>query len=156
MQEKLLEVKNLRTYFHTFKGIVKAVDGISFSLGKGEILGIVGESGSGKSVTCFSVLKLIEEPGVVQADEIRFQGKDITLASEKDRKMTILLIPFMSCSAKLPIYALFTAAFFESHQALVMVGLYLIGILMGILVGFLFKHSLFKGNPVPFVMELAS
>ena len=84
MQEKLLEVKNLRTYFHTFKGIVKAVDGISFSLGKGEILGIVGESGSGKSVTCFSVLKLIEEPGVVQADEIRFQGKDITLASEKE------------------------------------------------------------------------
>ncbi len=79
-----------------------------------------------------------------------------TLASEKDRKMTILLIPFMSCSAKLPIYALFTAAFFESHQALVMVGLYLIGILMGILVGFLFKHSLFKGNPVPFVMELPS
>ena len=84
MQEKLLEVKNLRTYFHTFKGVVKAVDGISFSLGKGEILGIVGESGSGKSVTCFSVLKLIEEPGVVQADEIRFQGKDITLASEKE------------------------------------------------------------------------
>ena len=74
----------MRTYFHTFKGIVKAVDGISFSLGKGEILGIVGESGSGKSVTCFSVLKLIEEPGVVQADEIRFQGKDITLASEKE------------------------------------------------------------------------
>ena len=84
MQEKLLEVKNLRTYFHTFKGVVKAVDGISFSLGKGEILGIVGESGSGKSVTCFSVLKLIEEPGEVQADEIWFQGKDITQASEKE------------------------------------------------------------------------
>ena len=84
MQEKLLEVKNLRTYFHTFKGVVKAVDGISFSLGKGEILGIVGESGSGKSVTCFSILKLIEEPGKVQADEIWFQGKDITAASEKE------------------------------------------------------------------------
>ena len=74
----------MRTYFHTFKGVVKAVDGISFSLGKGEILGIVGESGSGKSVTCFSILKLIEEPGKVQADEIWFQGKDITAASEKE------------------------------------------------------------------------
>ena len=76
--------ENRRRYFHTFKGVVKAVDGISFSLGKGEILGIVGESGSGKSVTCFSILKLIEEPGKVQADEIWFQGKDITAASEKE------------------------------------------------------------------------
>ncbi len=84
MQETLLEVKNLRTYFHTFKGIVKAVDGISFSLDKGEILGIVGESGSGKSVTCFSILKLIEEPGVVEADEIVFQGKDLARAGEKE------------------------------------------------------------------------
>ena len=84
MQEKLLEVKNLRTYFHTFKGVVKAVDGISFSLGKGEILGIVGESGSGKSVTCFSILELIEEAGKVQAGGVWFQGKDITAASEKE------------------------------------------------------------------------
>lgn len=84
MREKLLEVENLRTYFHTFKGVVKAVDGISFSLDKGEILGIVGESGSGKSVTCFSLLKLIEEPGVVQADRIAFQEKDLTNASEKE------------------------------------------------------------------------
>ena len=77
-----------------------------------------------------------------------------TLSSERDRKMTILLTPFMSCSAKLPIYALFTAAFFEEYQALVMIGLYVLGIVMGILSGLLFKNTLFKGNPVPFVMEL--
>lgn len=77
-----------------------------------------------------------------------------TLSSERDRKMTILLTPFMSCSAKLPIYAFFTAAFFPRHRALVMVGLYFIGILIGILVAFLLKGTLFKGEPVPFVMEL--
>ena len=76
------------------------------------------------------------------------------LPSERDRKMTILLIPFMSCSAKLPIYALFTSAFFREHQALVMISLYLIGIIVGI--GFIcvLKHFAFKGEPVPFVMEL--
>lgn len=79
-----------------------------------------------------------------------------TLASEKDRKMTVLLIPFMSCSAKIPIYALFTEVFFDEHQTLVMLSLYLIGIIMAILVGILFKNTLFKGNPVPFVMELPS
>lgn len=77
-----------------------------------------------------------------------------TLSSERDRKMTILLTPFMSCSAKLPIYAVFTAAFFTRHQALVMIGLYVLGILVGILSGLLLKHTLFRGNPVPFVMEL--
>lgn len=84
MGNKLLEVKELRTYFHTFKGVVKAVDGISFSLEEGEILGIVGESGSGKSVTSFSILKLIEEPGVVEAEEILFRGEDLVRKSEKD------------------------------------------------------------------------
>ncbi|MCG8539403.1 MAG: ABC transporter ATP-binding protein [Clostridia bacterium] len=84
MGNKLLEVKELRTYFHTFKGVVKAVDGISFSLEEGEILGIVGESGSGKSVTSFSILKLIEEPGVVEAEEILFKGEDLFRKSEKD------------------------------------------------------------------------
>lgn len=84
MGERLLEVENLRTYFHTFGGVVKAVDGISFHLDKGEILGIVGESGSGKSVSCFSILKLIEEPGVVQADKIIFGGRDLTKATEKE------------------------------------------------------------------------
>ncbi|MBT9779100.1 ATP-binding cassette domain-containing protein [Clostridium sp. MCC353] len=80
----LLDVKNLKTYFHTFKGVVKAVDDVSFSLKKGEILGIVGESGSGKSVTSFSILKLVEEPGVVQAESIMFDGKELTNMSEKD------------------------------------------------------------------------
>ena len=77
-----------------------------------------------------------------------------TLASERDKKMTILLTPFMSCSAKLPIYALFTAAFFAKYQALVMIGLYLIGVLLGILSGFVMKSTVFKGASVPFVMEL--
>lgn len=84
MGERLLEVENLRTYFHTFGGVVKAVDGISFHLDEGEILGIVGESGSGKSVSCFSLLKLVEEPGIVQADKISFQGRDLTKATEKE------------------------------------------------------------------------
>ena len=77
-----------------------------------------------------------------------------TLPSERDRKMTILLTPFMSCSAKLPIYALFTAAFFPENGALVMVGLYFIGIIVGILYALLLRGTKFKGEPVPFVMEL--
>lgn len=77
-----------------------------------------------------------------------------TLPSERDRKMTILLTPFMSCSAKLPIYGFFTAAFFPGHGALIMVGLYFFGILAGILTALLFKNTLFKGEAVPFVMEL--
>ena len=77
-----------------------------------------------------------------------------TLSSERDRKMTILLTPFMSCSAKLPIYAFFTAAFFPKNGAVVMVGLYFIGIFMGILAALLLKKSLFRGEAVPFVMEL--
>ena len=77
-----------------------------------------------------------------------------TLSSERDRKMTILLTPFMSCSAKLPIYAVFTVAFFPRHRALVMIVLYVTGIIMGILSGLILKSSVFHGNPVPFVMEL--
>ena len=77
-----------------------------------------------------------------------------TLSSERDRKMTILLTPFMSCSAKLPIYGFFTAAFFPKHGALVMILLYFGGILMAILAALLMKGSLFRGEPVPFVMEL--
>ena len=77
-----------------------------------------------------------------------------TLASERDRKMTILLTPFMSCSAKVPIYALFTAAFFPKHGAFVMMGLYLAGILLGVLSGLVMKKTAFKGASVPFVMEL--
>lgn len=77
-----------------------------------------------------------------------------TLPSERDRKMTILLIPFMSCSAKLPIYVLFTAAFFKYNQAEVILCLYLIGIIVGILFAYAIKLFAFKGQPVPFVMEL--
>ncbi|XOQ49583.1 MAG: ferrous iron transport protein B [Eubacteriales bacterium] len=77
-----------------------------------------------------------------------------TLSSERDRKMTIFLTPFMSCSAKLPIYAVFTMAFFPNHQALVMTSLYIIGMLVGIVTGFILKNTVFHGNPVPFVMEL--
>ena len=77
-----------------------------------------------------------------------------TLPSERDRKMTILLTPFMSCTAKLPIYAFFVDAFFPRYKALIMIGLYLFGILTGIIVAFLFKGTMFKGEAVPFVMEL--
>ena len=77
-----------------------------------------------------------------------------TLPSERDRKMTILLTPFMSCSAKLPIYSLFAAAFFPEHAALVMVSLYFLGIAVGILMAILLKSRVFKGEAVPFVMEL--
>ena len=77
-----------------------------------------------------------------------------TLPSERDRKMTILLTPFMSCTAKLPIYAFFVYAFFPKYKALIMIGLYFLGIVVGIFVALLFKGTLFKGEAVPFVMEL--
>jgi len=77
-----------------------------------------------------------------------------TLPSERDRKMTILLTPFMSCSAKLPIYAFFSAVFFPDHVAVVMIGLYVLGIVTGILAALLLRGTLFTGEPVPFVMEL--
>lgn len=77
-----------------------------------------------------------------------------TLSSERDKKMTIMLIPFISCSAKIPIYALFTAAFFQKYQALVMMGMYVLGILAGLLCALILKKTLFHGKPMPFVMEL--
>lgn len=77
-----------------------------------------------------------------------------TLSSNRDRKMTMLLTPFMSCSAKIPIYAVFTAAFFKRYAALVMIGLYIMGIMIGILVALLFGKTVFEGKPIPFVMEL--
>ena len=77
-----------------------------------------------------------------------------TLSSERDKKMTIMLIPFISCSAKIPIYALFAAAFFRKHQALVMMGLYVLGILVGMLSALVLKRTMFRGKPMPFVMEL--
>ena len=77
-----------------------------------------------------------------------------TLPSEHDRKMTVMLTPFMSCSAKLPVYALFSAAFFPAHAPLVMIALYLMGMVVGIVVALVLKRTAFKGDPVPFVMEL--
>ena len=77
-----------------------------------------------------------------------------TLTSERDRKMTILLTPFMSCTAKLPIYAFFVSTFFPGKGGLIMSGLYALGIVVGILIAFLYRGTLFKGEPVPFVMEL--
>ena len=77
-----------------------------------------------------------------------------TLPSERDRKLTIMLIPFMSCTAKLPIYAFFTSLFFPGNGALIMIGLYLFGILMGIITAYVSKKTIFKGEAVPFVMEL--
>ena len=77
-----------------------------------------------------------------------------TLSSDRDRKMTIMLVPFMSCSAKIPIYAVFAAAFFPEHPALCMICLYAAGIVLGILAAFVLNRTLFRGQPVPFVMEL--
>lgn len=77
-----------------------------------------------------------------------------TLVSDRDRKMTILLTPYMSCSAKIPIYAVFCAAFFKKYQAFVMIGLYLTGMLLAVAVALIFKNTIFRGKPVPFVMEL--
>lgn len=77
-----------------------------------------------------------------------------TLSSSRDRRMTIMLIPFISCSAKLPIYAVFTQIFFEKYRALVLLAIYVLGIVLGILAGLLLKSTVFKGKPVPFVMEL--
>ena len=77
-----------------------------------------------------------------------------TLPSERDRKMTILLTPFMSCSAKMPIYAFFVDAFFPEHKALIFIGLYLLGILISVAIALVFKRTIFRGEAVPFVMEL--
>ncbi len=77
-----------------------------------------------------------------------------TLPSDRDRRMTILLTPFMSCSAKLPIYGMFTMAFFPDHRALVMICLYVLGMLLGVISGLILNKTVYRGNPVPFIMEL--
>ena len=123
-------------------------------------------------VTLFFFLSLLEDSGYMARvafvmdkllRKIGLSGRSIvpmgvmasrTLPSERDRKMTIMLTPFMSCSAKLPIYAFFTAAFFPEHGAIVMIALYFGGIVMGILMALLMRRTLFSGEAVPFVMEL--
>lgn len=100
---------------------------------------------SGRSIVPMLIVFGCSVPGVMASR---------TLSSERDRRMTVLLTPFMSCSAKVPIYAFFSAAFFPHYAALVMIGMYFIGIIVGIIMAFIFKKTLFKGEPVPFVMEL--
>ncbi len=82
--EKILEVKDLRTYFYTDAGVVKAVDGINFDLRKGEVLGIVGESGSGKSVTNLSIINLVSVPGKIKSGEVLYHGTDLLKMSDKE------------------------------------------------------------------------
>ncbi len=84
--DKLLQVKNLKTHFFTEDGVVKAVDGVDFELRRGEILGLVGESGCGKSVTSFSIMRLIGQPGKIVAGQIWFDGRDLCKLSEKDMR----------------------------------------------------------------------
>lgn len=82
MSHKLLDIRGLRTYFHTFGGVIKAVDGVDFSIDQGEILGVVGESGCGKSVAGFSIMGLVDEPGRIEGGEILFNGKDLVDCDE--------------------------------------------------------------------------
>ena len=82
VSDPLLDVRDLRTYFHTFSGTVKAVNGVSFSVGKGEVMGLVGESGGGKSVVGFSILGLIDSPGKIEGGEILLEGENLVQASE--------------------------------------------------------------------------
>ena len=84
MSETLLDIRGLKTHFHTFGGLVKAVDGVSFDVRKGEVVGLVGESGGGKSVIGFSILRLIDPPGRIEAGEILFDGEDLTKKSEDE------------------------------------------------------------------------
>src|SRR5262245_60254824 len=86
MPEPLLSVRDLRTWFDTDDGVVKAVDGVSFDLAPRETLGIVGESGSGKSVTAFSILRLVSRPGRIVSGEIRFKGRDLLRLSEAEMR----------------------------------------------------------------------
>ncbi|NMA85618.1 MAG: ABC transporter ATP-binding protein [Epulopiscium sp.] len=86
MSKHLLEVKNLKTSFYTDKGVVKAVDGVSFAIDAGKTLGIVGESGCGKSITSMSVMRLIQKPGVIEEGEILYQGKDLLAISEDEMR----------------------------------------------------------------------
>ncbi len=167
--DKILTAANVSTVLHELiiKGIFEGVGSVL------SFLPII--------VTMFFFLSMLEDSGYIARvafvmdkilRKIGLSGRSIvpmligfgctvpavmssrTLPSERDRKMTILLTPFMSCTAKLPIYAFFVNAFFPRYKALIMVGLYVVGILTGILAALVFKRTLFKGEAVPFVMEL--
>lgn len=86
MNDKLLEIRGLKTHFHTFGGLVKAVDGVSFDVAKGEILGLVGESGGGKSVIGFSILRLIDPPGRIEGGEVVFDGENLLTKTEAEMR----------------------------------------------------------------------
>ena len=86
MSAPTLEVRNLRTHFFTRAGVVKAVDGVSFSLNRGKVLGLVGESGSGKSVSGFSIMGLVDEPGRIVGGSIRFQGRELVGLPETEMR----------------------------------------------------------------------
>jgi len=108
---QLLEVRNLKSQFHTRRGVVKAVDGVSFSVGQGEVLGIVGESGSGKSITCLSILRLLPKPaGRIVAGEIRLNGEDLLTKSEAEmqgyRGSRIAMIPQDPMSSLNPVFTI--------------------------------------------------
>ncbi|AEN06297.1 ABC transporter ATP-binding protein [Halolamina sp.] len=100
----LLEVKNLNTTFHTEKETIRAVDGVSFEIEEAETLGLVGESGSGKSVTARSVLGLVDEPGVVEADAIRFQGEDLTETGWDDARGDLSIVFQDPINSMNPVY----------------------------------------------------
>ena len=82
--DPLLEIRDLKTYFFTRKGVAKVLDGLSFRVGKGEIVGLVGESGSGKSVTGFSIVRLLKNPGRIVSGEVVFEGRELTKLSEDE------------------------------------------------------------------------
>ena len=86
MAERLLEVKDLHTSFFTDAGEVKAVNGLSFNLEQGEVLGIVGESGSGKSVTAYSIMRILTDPGIIKSGQILYKGQDIVSIPDKEMR----------------------------------------------------------------------
>jgi len=111
--EALLQVRGLRTWFNTDRGLFKAVDGISFDVGRGRTVGLVGESGCGKSVTSLSLMGLVAEPGEVNADQIIFEGQDILGLSPQARRL--LRGNRMSMVFQEPMTSLRCSSWFVSH-----------------------------------------
>ena len=116
MDEKLLQVKNIKTYFYTDDGVAKAVDDVSYDLDKGETLGLVGESGCGKSVSALSIMRLIPNPpGKIVGGQILFKGEDLVQKTEKEMQPMILLISQQTIESKdYMIFMLITSCFFST------------------------------------------